>query len=248
MKRYLFLTVLSALAGLGAIAAAPVEDAFDAYAKGDYSSAARGFETALATNGPSAGLYYDLAMALKKSDDPAGAALNLRRAITLAPQFADARMALSEIERSAGIPLAAGSWRSWLAEYAPLNALLFLGFCVFWVGAFTLLFQFFRPKASVLAISAGFLLCAAGASSFTAAYFSDLRFAWRDMAVVVNSGGTKLSADPSERAEAVARLAPASPLVARQASGTWTYCTLADGRGGWVPAADIAKVIPEKSK
>jgi len=227
---------------------ASVEDAFAAYEAKDYAAAARGFETAIAAGPASAGLYFDLAMALKKSDDPAGAAINLRRAIALDPRFTDARMALSEIERSKGIPLEQANWRSWLAEYAPLGVLLAAGFSLFWAGAFVLLAQAFRARASWPGSASGVLLAAAGAGLFVAAYYSDPRFAWRDMAVVVNGAGSKLSADPSERADAVARLPAATPLEAVRANGPWTYCRMADGRGGWVPTADLAMVIPTVKK
>ena len=54
--------------------------------------------------GPSAGLYYSLGIAEQKDGQRAQAAVNLRRAIMLDPRMVDARMALSEIERSQGVP------------------------------------------------------------------------------------------------------------------------------------------------
>ena len=81
-----------------------IEDGRAAFAKGDYPSAADAFKSALSSQGPSAGLYYSLAMAQQKSGERAQAALNLRRAIMLDPRMTDARMALSEIERSQGVP------------------------------------------------------------------------------------------------------------------------------------------------
>ena len=52
-----------------------------AFAKGDYPAAAEAFRSALSTNGPSAGLYYNLAMAEQKSGRRAEAAVSLRRAL-----------------------------------------------------------------------------------------------------------------------------------------------------------------------
>ena len=82
------------------------------------------FRSALSTNGSSAGLYYNLAMAEQKSGRRAEAALSLRRALTLDPRMIDAQIALSEIERSQGVPLTTSSWREIVAERAPIRTLL----------------------------------------------------------------------------------------------------------------------------
>ena len=81
-----------------------IADGNAAFAKGDFPAAIRAFESALATQGPSAGLYYSLGIAEQKDGQRAQAAVNLRRAIMLDPRMADARMALSEIDRSQGVP------------------------------------------------------------------------------------------------------------------------------------------------
>jgi tetratricopeptide (TPR) repeat protein len=64
-----------------------------AFAKGDYPAAANAFRSALSTDDPSAGLYYNLAMAEQKGGQRAEAALSLRRALTLDPRMVDAQIA-----------------------------------------------------------------------------------------------------------------------------------------------------------
>ena len=51
-----------------------IEDGRAAFAKRDYPSAADAFKSALSSQGPSAGLYYNLAMAQQKSGERAQAA------------------------------------------------------------------------------------------------------------------------------------------------------------------------------
>ena len=50
-----------------------------AFAKGDYPAAAEAFRSALSTNGPSAGLYYNLATAEQKSGRRAEAAVSKQK-------------------------------------------------------------------------------------------------------------------------------------------------------------------------
>ena len=100
----LLLVALAAATLASRVQAGPAEDAAAAYARGDYQAAARGYETAVATL-PSSGLYYNLAMAEMKAGNRPAAALNFRRALLLDPRMSDAKIALSEIERSQGLQI-----------------------------------------------------------------------------------------------------------------------------------------------
>ncbi len=104
------------------VRAETIQDGNAAFAKGEFAAAIRAFESALATQGPSAGLYYSLGVAQQKDGQRAQAAVNFRRAIMLDPRMVDARMALSEIERSQGVPPARSTWRELVAERMPLEA------------------------------------------------------------------------------------------------------------------------------
>ena len=102
----IILSVLSLWCGIaGILKAEPVANAISAYEAGDFAKSAREFEMALASGPKSAGLYYNLGQALKKQGETGPAALNFRRAMMLDPQIIDARISLSDIERSKGIPL-----------------------------------------------------------------------------------------------------------------------------------------------
>ncbi|MGA9580201.1 MAG: hypothetical protein WBV90_21500, partial [Terrimicrobiaceae bacterium] len=65
------------------VRAETIQDGNAAFAKGEFAAAIRAFESALATQGPSAGLYYSLGVAQQKDGQRPQAALNFRRAIML---------------------------------------------------------------------------------------------------------------------------------------------------------------------
>lgn len=227
----IFLTAALALSGLAQSLSAS-QDAITAYREGDFSKAAREFETSLAAGEPSAGGYYNLGLAYRKAGEPARAALNFRRAIMLDPQMMDARMALSDVERSQGIPLPPVDWRTWMAEHASLSVLLILGFVVFWIGAYWFLVMATRARAGFLAIATAAILCMAGSAIFVAAYLADPRFIWRSASVAIDPGA--LLSAPSDRSEKVAPLPAGAVVHVLRKSGDWTYCRLPDGTEGWL--------------
>ena len=116
------------------VRAETIQDGNAAFAKGEFAAAIRAFESALATQGPSAGLYYSLGVAQQKEGQRPQAALNFRRAVMLDPRMVDARMALSEIERSQGVPPAPSTWRELVGERMPLGTLMHRGMrhCLVW--------------------------------------------------------------------------------------------------------------------
>lgn len=238
--------LLAACAGCLAfpVMASPLADAEAALSAGDYEKAARDFQTALSASPPSAALYYNLGMALKKSGDAGGAALNFRRALLLAPRMTDARMALSDLDRSQGIPLAATSWRSRIAERAPLAVLLHPGSLLFWLGAFGFLAAAFKARKWGLWV--GGLCAILGALLFAAGSLADPRLTWKDGAVVVNPEGAALLAAPAERSEVLAKLPAGSPLLSTKTRGEWAWASLENGTSGWLPAAAIAPLVPGK--
>jgi len=232
------------LLGAATAPASPIEEGLAAYEKGDFARAARSFETALASGPKSAGLYFDLGQSLKKEGDAGAAALNFRRALMLNPRLADARMALSDTERSKGIPLAATDWRDFLAERVALFPLLVVGFGIFWLGAFWLLAGLWLRSGPFAMISAC-LLAVIGAAGFSAVYLADPRFAWRSAAVVISPEGASLLSAPADRSDVLAKLPPGSTVTWKRESGDWAYCATPDGKSGWMQAARVERVLPD---
>jgi tetratricopeptide (TPR) repeat protein len=219
-------------------------DGKTAFAKGEYPAAADAFRSALSTNGPSAGVYYNLAMAEQKSGQRAEAALSLRRALTLDPRMVDARIALSDIERSQGVPLAPSSWRDIVAEHAPIKTLLIVGSASAWLGAFLLLFAIFARAGRMLPLAGAAGLLVLGVGIFLLGYLADPRVSDRNVAVVRESEGVPLLSSPANQSATVTRLPAASPVRILQERGEWTFCSAPSGEKGWAPSKSLEAVVP----
>jgi len=233
-----------ALLSLVTVRANPAEDGAAAFAKGDYAVAARAYETAVATTGPDAGLYFNLAQAQLKDGQRPQAALNLHRAIMLDPRMIDARMALSDLERSQGVPRAKSDWRTTVAEKAPLQILVVTGCALAWLGAFLLLFAIFKSGRKFQPFLASGILLVVGAAFFLAGTLSDPRIQERHAAVVLAGEGVSLLSAPADQSATVARLPGGASLRILQRSGEWTYCQAPAGEKGWAPSKALEFVVP----
>jgi tetratricopeptide (TPR) repeat protein len=234
---FLFLSALC-------VRAETIQDGNAALAKGEFAAAIRAFESALATKGPSAGLYYSLGVAQQKDGQRAQAAVNFRRAIMLDPRMVDARMALSEIERSQGVPPVPPTWRDVVAERVPLKALVISGCVLAWLGAFLFLYVVFVKPARAWRLAGACGLIVAGIALYLTGYLADPRVFERDMAVVSEKGGVTLLAAPADQSATVLRLPGAAPLRVLGRSGEWSFGRAAGGEQGWVPSKSLEAVLP----
>jgi tetratricopeptide (TPR) repeat protein len=221
-----------------------ITDGNAAFAKSDFPAAIRAFESVLATHGPSAGLYYSLGMAQQKDGQRAQAALNFRRAIMLDPGMVDARMALSEIERSQAVPSVPANWREFVAEHAPLKALLIAGCILAWLGAFLLLFVVFSRAGRLFPIVGAVGLLAAGTGLFVIGYLADPRVADRNAAVILEKEGVRLLSAPADQSAAIVRLPGAASVRILRRSGEWVFCSAPGGERGWAPSKSLEAVVP----
>jgi tetratricopeptide (TPR) repeat protein len=242
---FLIPALLAMCVASGPACASETADAISAYQEGDFTKAARDFETALSAGEPSAGNYFNLGLAYRKAGEPALAAMNFRRAIMLDPQMMDARMALSDVERAQGIPLPPVDWKGWMAERVDLAVALVVGFTLFWVGAFWFLALAARARAGFFSMAAATLLCIAGTSAFVAAYLSDPRFIWRSASVAIDPGA--LLSAPADRSGKVAPVPAGAVVEVLRKSGDWSYCRLPDGTEGWLPdTTTLQPLLPDK--
>ena len=209
-----------------------------AFAKGDYPAAAEAFRSALSTNGPSAGLYYNLAMAEQKSGRRAEAAVSLRRALMLDPRMIDARIALSEIECHVD------KQGPYTFEHAPIKTLLIVGCALAWLGAFLLFFAIFARGGRVLPLVGATGLLILGVGIFLLGYLADPRVSERNFAVVRESEGVALLSSPANQSATVTRLPAASSVRILQERGEWTFCSGPGGEKGWAPSKSLEAVVP----
>ena len=221
-----------------------IHDGNAAFSKGDFAAAILAFESALASQGPSAGLYYSLGIAKQKNGQRAQAAVDLRRAIMLDPRMVDARMALSEIERSQGVVSVPASWRESVAERVPLEALLITGCTLVWLGAFFVLFAVFLRAGRLLPLAVALGLVAAGTGLFLVGYLADPRVSERNVAVVSEKEGVTLLSAPADQSATVIRLPGAASVRILGRSGDWTFCSAPGGERGWAPGKSLEPVVP----
>ncbi|GAT33461.1 TPR repeat-containing protein [Terrimicrobium sacchariphilum] len=244
MRRFSSLLLVSFTAAIlvGRVQAGPAEDAAAAYAKGDYQAAARGYETAVATL-PSSGLYYNLAMAEMKAGDRPAAALNFRRALVLDPRMVDAKIALSEIERSQGLPVAKEGIFDKISPYVPFATIITVGSVLFWLGAFLAvgLLVFRRGGIGVVM---GVVLVVIGGALAAAALISEPAWAQRNDGVVISTKPVALLDAPADQSPTLTNLPPASCVRIISKRGEWTYCESPGGEKGWLPSANLQPVIP----
>lgn len=221
-----------------------VREGREAFAKGDFALAARSFETAVLSSEPRGGLYYNLAMAQMREGERAKAILSLRRALMLDSKMLDAKVALSDLERSQGIPLAGGGWREALHEKVSLPVVYVVGCGMAWIGAFMLLRALFlrKRKISSAAVAVGFVVL--GALVLSAGVASDPRVLWEKAAVVVAEDGASLLSAPADQSAVVVRV-PAGALVdISQRGSEWTYAVTPKGEKGWMPTSVLEAVVP----
>jgi tetratricopeptide (TPR) repeat protein len=242
------LAALLVLAGWEAASAGAVQDADKAFAAGDYPTAQRAYQTALSSQGPSAGLYYNLAITQLRQNQPGEASLSLRRAIMLDPRMIDARIALSDLERSQGVPPPplhwTARWKEILAEKAPLPALMITGCVVAWIAAFLLLRAVFRSERKFRAVLGSLVLLAVGAGLFSVACLADPRISERHAAVVLPSGGTTLLSAPADQSAVVTKIPAGGCVYVHRRSGEWTYCETPSGEKGWTATKSLEPVVP----
>jgi tetratricopeptide (TPR) repeat protein len=243
-RQWSLVTILFSLTAALNLFADATQDGAAAFAKGDFSGAARAYETAIASSGPSAGLYYNLATAQLKNGQRPQAALSLRRAILLDPRLIDARIALSDIERSQGVPRPKSDWRGFVAEKAPLQILVLAGCVVAWLGAFLLLFAIFQSGRKFVPFLASLFLLAFGAFVFLAGTLADPRIDESQSAVVLAEDGATLLAAPADQSATVTKLPAGASLRILQRSGEWAFCQSPAGQKGWTLSKSLESVVP----
>ena len=181
-------------------------------------------------------------MAEQKLGQRAEAALSLRRTLTLDPRMVDARIALSDIERSQGVPGAVKLARN-RGRARPIKTLLIAGSASAWLGAFLLLFAIFARAGGCFRSQ---VRPAPGSRvrHFLLGYLADPRVSERNVAVVRESEGVPLLSSPANQSATVTRLPAASSVRILQERGEWTFCSAPSGEKGWAPSKSLEAVVP----
>jgi hypothetical protein len=161
----------------------------------------------------------------------------------LDPGFADARVSLSEIERSQGVPAVKDDWRTQVASKAPLSAILIVGAVLFWIGAFLVLGSLLR-KRKFAPVLAGVILLIFGTVVALVGALADPKLSERDSGVIVAASEVSLLSAPADQSDTLTKLAPSAAVQVIRESGEWTYCQAPGGEKGWLPSNSVQRVVP----
>jgi len=218
-----------------ALPAADLASANARMASGDAAGAASEYEKILSADGPSSDVYANLGLAFEKTGRPLDAALAFHRALALDRKNAAARTA---------IPPASGDWREQVALRVNPAWLLFSGTFLAWFGAFLLVLAIGlgAPRGGKIALAIAILL--AGASIAWVGFACDPRQIDSDLALIMNRQGTIARNSPADSSQAVGRADAGSAVGILAERGPWAYVRLPEGTRGWIPSADLARVIP----
>lgn len=212
-----------------------------------YREAADGFETAIRTNGRSAGLEYNLGNTYFRLGDLGRAIVHFRRAAVLAPR--DGRIAANLAyarERVTPKPATSGEQRLlqrlafWRVLLSPMGQ--FIGALTFSVAGWGLLITWLWKRRQVIA-TLGIVAAISGAL-FSAALLWDLRESAELPAGVIVGGEQTLQLGRGEgTGPALDRpLGPGVELRIITERAGWCEVRLSDGHGGWLPASAVERI------
>ncbi|GAP72728.1 BatD protein [Candidatus Symbiothrix dinenymphae] len=218
----------------------------EAYTKGDYPQAVKLYEEALATNGESADVYYNLGNAYYRLNKVAPAILNYERAVLLNPGDKDARFNLEiaklktvdEIVSLDGFFLF--EWWESLQNWRTTNQWCSIGI-FFFVLLFTCLFIYFFSKKLTIRKIAFFTGIAALVFCLPANIFSykqEQKLTNRNTAIIFAATITIKSA-PDTSGTDLFILHEGTKVKIISKLGDWREIETADGNVGWIQGKEI---------
>ena len=240
-------TTLLLLLSLGLTAAAQDWNiANELYAQGDYTTALDNYLAIEQSDMVSADLYYNIANCYYKLADIPHAVLYYQRALKLNPHHADARNNLeiaqaSVQDRIDSVPrFILAEWMDNLKYSMSSDGWAWLTVALF--ALVVLLMTGFRQLGSVSARKASFVL-ACVLFVLTLCTFSlslsQRADALSDKGAVVMSPVSSVKSSPGTSGTSLFIIHEGTVLEVKDVVGDWYRVTIADGREGWIPAADI---------
>ncbi len=205
------------------------QEAVSAYGRGDYEAAIKGFE-ALAADGVSASLLYDLGNSYAQAGQTGRAILNYERALRLAPTDPDIRANLEHIRKEKGLFQNEASFGQRFITYLSLNQ---------WIGlaavSFVLLvLLMLLPDSTGLKRSLRYSLAAVcfllTLTAVTGAFGQYQH--WSDGVVVVPDARLRVS--PFETAASVGIIQEGRLLQPEKSHNNFVLVTDETGRSGWL--------------
>lgn len=216
------------------------------YAQGDFTTALDNYLAIEQSDMVSADLYYNIANCYYKLSDIPHAVLYYERALKLNPHHADARNNLeiaqaSVQDRIDSVPkFILAEWMDNLKYSMSSDGWAWLTIALF--ALVVLLMTGFRQFGSVSARKASFVL-ACVLFVLTLCTFSlslsQRADALSDKGAVVMSPVSSVKSSPGTSGTSLFIIHEGTVLEVKDVVGDWYRVTIADGREGWIPAADI---------
>lgn len=214
-----------------------LEQASQRYDEGKFAEARELYTSLVSRDRLSANLFYNLGNVEYRLGERGRAVLNYERALALEPSHPEAIADLQFVRELAGARSARP--RPWERALPAWRADVFaIAMAVAtWIAIFAFTLLFLRRGRRALATIGTFALV-------SAAYFGVGVFhidQERSLAIVV-AKATQPRMAPAENSAAFDTLPAGSELHLLFKRGPWSYCSLPDGRTGWVPSATIERV------
>lgn len=201
-------------------------------------------ESRIASDGPSAQLYYQLAVAAEEQGEIVKAALNYQRALMLDPGLRVAQNQFSTFAATHGIGLRPRSWQDDVVAVVHPETLIFAGSVLGWIGAIGLGWIIFAGKQPRLRVVLAVFALLAGSILFAMGWVADPRIADANLSIISAGGEVPVLAGPASNSTLVVNLKQGSAVGVLSPRGAWTYIITPGGAKGWVESDRLIAVIP----
>ena len=229
-----FILILLAV-GQNLVAAESADTLFakanEAFAAGKFSDARAAYESLVTKGEWSPNLFYNLGNSYFRTDDPARAILNFKRALALDPHHPEAAANLSLAMTDAHALQMQENVVSRFAQKLSSSMLALVGAIAGWIAFFALarIFLVNRTGRGVfIVLSAAMLSGVAGG----ALYLQKLR---ADGAAIIVQPEVQARVATADNAQPVLLLPAGSEVQLLQQRGDWNYVALPNGQRGWIP-------------
>ncbi len=218
----------------------PFDTANNAFAKGNYAEAVRGFATVVEQQGYSAPVLFNLANAQLRNGQLGPAILSYERAARLSPNDPDIAANLRLAREKAGVQMRKSSWPHQAARTLTANVWFRLAALAVFLIMSMLALKQLRPQlrwiGNLVGVLAAIVLVAAvGALGLRR---DDLQSA------VVTKPETVAGVAPVTMAEPVFKLRAGELVTLKRAHGDFLLIANHAGHEGWVKAENVERIIP----
>jgi len=211
-----------------------------AYSRGEYADAVRGYRTILAQQGYSVPVLFNLGNAWSRLNQPGRAVLNYERALRLAPGDEAIANNLRRVQQQAALPSIQPSRLSRRLGLVSLDALAWIGIAASLTLCIAVLIMRSRrskalPAIRSTAVMSAIVLVATGVI---------LVCSWPDInRAVVLADATPVHIAPALAADVSFRLKPGTLVDEGSRYEGYAMVHTDDGRSGWVSAQQVAKIV-----